>query len=141
MREPGFSIVVTALAALTLFYSVAFADQGDTLTDTVLKEDLRWVQYPSPCMDPNKPIDIKSKRHSIKNTRDGKRAIFEGQVEMKHGEITLTCDHLVIDFGDITGARKSIAASGYVVIYQNEQTTVARKVVYDCMKGTVTIEK
>jgi len=105
----------------------------------------------------NEPISIGAERLTFDT--DSKEYTAETNVEMRQGDVTLTCEHLVIVCGDGTGARsaegrgktlgkglenvtgiKRIAASGNVKIVFKERLTAARKIIYDCVKGTLVIE-
>jgi lipopolysaccharide export system protein LptA len=93
----------------------------------------------------DKPLDITSKRVNFKAIPNGKKVIFEENVKVKQGDVTLTCDRLVIVYGEKSGERtkklskalenasqmKSISASGNVKIVQNERMAVADKVFFD----------
>jgi lipopolysaccharide export system protein LptA len=106
----------------------------------------------------DQPMEITSKKLSAKNTPNGKEVTFEGNVEVKQGDVALTCDHLVIVYDEKTGAGtaekrvkklpkalenasqiKSITASGNVKIVQNERMAVAGKALYDNVKRTITL--
>jgi lipopolysaccharide export system protein LptA len=106
----------------------------------------------------DQPMEITSKKLSAKNTPNGKEVTFEGNVRVKQGDVTLTCDHLVIVYDEKTGAKKaekrvkklpkglenasqikSITASGNVKIVQNERMAVAGKALYDNVKRTITL--
>lgn len=113
-----------------------------------------------PGLDTNSLIDISSKKFAAKNIPGGKEASFEGNVRMTQGDTTLTCDQLVMVYSETskTGTAegsvkkfpkgmgngsplKRITASGNVKIVQTERMTVARKVICDIEKGTITIMK
>jgi lipopolysaccharide export system protein LptA len=106
----------------------------------------------------DQPIDITSKKVSFRNIPTGKEVTFEGNVKVKQGDVTLTCDHLVIVYDEKTGAKKaekrvkklpkglenasqikSITASGHVKIVQKERMAVAGKALYDNVKRTITL--
>ena len=89
---------------------------------------------------------------------NGKEATFEGNVKVNQGDVTLSCDQLVLVYDEKTGARtgegrvkklakklenvsqiKSITASGNVKIVQNERMAVAGKALYDNAKRTITL--
>jgi len=93
-----------------------------------------------------------------RNIPDGREFAFDGDVKMKQGDTTLTCDHLVIVYSESTktgtawgsgnkfregmenGSQiKCITASGNVMIVQKERTTVAGKIIYDNATDTITI--
>ena len=106
----------------------------------------------------DQPIDITSKKVSFRNIPTGKEVTFEGNVKVKQGDVTLTCDRLVIVYDQKQAARtgegrikklsrslenvsqiKSITASGSVKIVQNERMAVAGKALYDNVKRTITL--
>ncbi|MGB6064235.1 MAG: LptA/OstA family protein [Desulfomonilaceae bacterium] len=106
----------------------------------------------------DRPIDIKAKKATARMTPDGKALTFEGNVKVNQGNVTLTCDRLVVVYNDKTGritteesARKltkglenvsqikSITASGNVKIVQDERMAVAGKALYDNVKRTITL--
>lgn len=106
----------------------------------------------------DQPIDITSKKWTARNTPDGKESTFEGNVKVKQGDVTLTCDRLIILYDEKPKTRtgetkvktlpkglenvsqiKSITASGNVKIIQNERMAVAGKALYDNAKRTITL--
>lgn len=110
------------------------------------------------CLEKDQPFDITSNKFTSRPIPIGKEASFEGNVRLKQGGTTLTCDRLVILFDEKSRTRtgetgvktlskgvedvsqiKSITASGNVKIIQNERMTVARKVICDIENGTITI--
>jgi len=132
---------------------VGFLVLGCTLTAVGAGNDYLSVGKGS-----DQPIDITSKKFTAKNIPDGKESTFEGNVKVKQGDVTLTCDRLVILYDEKpktrTGDRgvktlpkglenvsqiKSITASGNVKIIQNERIAVAGKALYDSKKRTITL--
>jgi lipopolysaccharide export system protein LptA len=106
----------------------------------------------------DQPIDITSTKFTARNIANGKEATFEGNVKVNQGDVTLSCDQLVLVYDEKTGARtgdgrlkklakklenvsqiKSITASGNVKIVQNERMAVAGKALYDNAKRTITL--
>lgn len=106
------------------------------------------------------PLDITSKKFIARNIPDGLEATFEGNVKVRQGEMTLTCDKLTIDYdeekaGDsrenrskklprgleTAGTIKSITASGNVKFVQGDRMAVAGKAMYDNSKRTITLTK
>jgi len=99
----------------------------------------------------DQPIDISSKNVNAKNIPGGKEVAFEGNVKVKQGDVTLSCDRLVIVYDEKKGERtkklgrglentsqlKSILASGNVKIVQKERMAVADEALYDIMKRTI----
>jgi lipopolysaccharide export system protein LptA len=106
----------------------------------------------------DQPISVTSKKFSARNVPGGKEAVFEGEVKVRQGELTLTCDKLAIVYDEErakasadSGARhapkelqsvsgiKSIIASGNVKIVQNERMATAGKAEYDNLRRTITL--
>jgi lipopolysaccharide export system protein LptA len=106
----------------------------------------------------DQPIDITSTKFTARNIPNGKEATFEGNVKVNQGDVTLSCDQLVLVYDEKAGARtgegrvkklskklenvsqiKSITASGNVKIVQNERMAVAGKALYDNAKRTITL--
>ncbi|MGO9567065.1 MAG: LptA/OstA family protein [Desulfomonilaceae bacterium] len=106
----------------------------------------------------DQPIDITSTKFTARNIPNGKEATFEGNVKVNQGDVTLSCDQLVLVYDEKTGAGtgegrakklakklenvsqiKSITASGNVKIVQNERMAVAGKALYDNAKRTITL--
>lgn len=106
----------------------------------------------------DQPIDITSTKFTARNIPNGKEATFEGNVKVNQGDVTLSCDQLVLVYDERAGARtgegrlkklakklenvsqiKSITASGNVKIVQNERMAVAGKALYDNAKRTITL--
>jgi lipopolysaccharide export system protein LptA len=107
----------------------------------------------------NQPIDITSKNVNTKNIPGGKEVAFEGNVNMKQGDVTLSCDRLVIVYDEKTVDKtgegkvkklskgqenasqiKSITASGNVKIVQNERMAVADEALYDNVNRTIRLK-
>ncbi len=108
----------------------------------------------------DEPIDITSNKVTPRPIPGGSEASFEGKVRITQGGTTLTCDQLVMvstestKTGTAEGSVKKvpkgmgngshitrITASGNVKIVQKDRMTVARKVICDIEKGTITIMK
>lgn len=51
-------------------------------------------------MDSDQPIQITAKRSTGKNLPTGKELTFEGNVRVRQGQVTLTCDKLVMVFDE-----------------------------------------
>jgi len=104
------------------------------------------------------PIDVKAKKSTARNTSGGKEVTFDGNVKVTQGDLTLTCDKLVIlyneqhkssgseppakrlakDLQTISGVR-SVTATGNVKITQDERMAVAGKALFDNAKRTITL--
>ncbi len=71
--------------------------------------------------DSQEPFEIASKKFTSRNIRAGRQGIFEGDVKVKRGDVTLTCDKLVMVFHDKKKGNgfQSISASGNVLIVRN----------------------
>lgn len=104
------------------------------------------------------PIDIESRQSATKNILGGDIASFEGNVKVKQGDVSLTCDRLVIVYDGNTGDKtaqsrieklhlgmqdadriEDITASGNVKIVQNDWIAMAGKALYDNAKRTITL--
>lgn len=114
--------------------------------------------YLSLAQGSDQPINITSKRFVARNIPGGKEVLFERDVKVKQGDLTMTCDKLLIvyeeqngkqetqsnskklpkDLQTISGIR-SITASGNVKIVQNERMATAGKAQYDNRKRTITL--
>jgi lipopolysaccharide export system protein LptA len=102
----------------------------------------------------NQPIQVTSKKSTGKNLPTGKELTFEGGVRVRQGQVTLTCDKLVVIFEEdkngkdrakkvpadlqVSGLR-SMTASGNVKVVQNERMAVAGKALFDNLKRTITL--
>jgi len=102
----------------------------------------------------NQPIQVTSKKSTGKNLPTGKELTFEGGVRVRQGQVTLTCDKLVVSFDEektgkdgaskqpadlqVSGLR-SMTASGNVKVVQNERMAVAGKALFDNAKRTITL--
>jgi len=104
------------------------------------------------------PIDVKAKKSTARNTSGGKEVTFDGNVKVTQGDLTLTCDKLIIlyneqhkssgteapakrlakDLQTISGVR-SVTATGNVKITQDERMAVAGKALFDNAKRTITL--
>jgi lipopolysaccharide export system protein LptA len=107
----------------------------------------------------DQPIDITSKNMNAKNIPGGKEVAFQGNVGVKQGDVTLSCDRLVIVYDEKTVDKtgegkvkklskgqenvsqiKSITASGNVKIVQNERMAVADEALYDNVNRTIRLK-
>jgi lipopolysaccharide transport protein LptA len=108
----------------------------------------------------DQPIDIKSKKVTVRNTPNGSETVFEGTVRVKQADVIMNCDRLVVTRDDkkVPGAAdkstkrsskepatlsdiRSITASGNVKIGQEERTALAGKAVFDNVKRTITLSE
>jgi lipopolysaccharide export system protein LptA len=107
----------------------------------------------------DQPIDITSTKFTARNIANGKEATFKGSVKVKQGDVTLSCDRLVIVYDEKTVEKtgegkvkklskgqknvsqiKSITASGNVKIVQNERMAIANEALYDNLKGIIRLK-
>jgi lipopolysaccharide export system protein LptA len=104
----------------------------------------------------DRPIEITSRKLNIKFGKGSAEATYDGTVKVKQGDVTMTCDRLVIDY-DVKDAKpgqdsrnpkltadmqtvsnmRSITASGNVKIVQGDRMAVAGKAVFDNHKRTI----
>jgi lipopolysaccharide export system protein LptA len=106
----------------------------------------------------DEPIDVKAKKSTARNVSGGKEVTFDGDVRVTQGDLTLTCDKLVVLYdeqrksGGPNGLAKrlpkelqtmsqikSITAVGNVKIAQEERMAVAGKALFDNAKRTITL--
>jgi lipopolysaccharide export system protein LptA len=127
---------------------------GFLILGWVLTEALAANEYLGLGKGSDQPIDITSTKFTAKNIANGKEATFEGNVKVNQGDVTLSCDQLVLVYDEKEGTSKarrlskklenvsqikSITASGNVKIVQNERMAVAGKALYDNAKRTITL--
>jgi lipopolysaccharide export system protein LptA len=106
------------------------------------------------------PVQITTRKLRVKYAEGLKMAICEGNVEVKQGDVTLTCERLVIE-SDTKGAKqsrdsrgtpkqlpvdlqkgsemKSITAEGNVKLVQGQTRALAGKAVFDNVNRTITL--
>ena len=139
-----FGIVSAAIAILGIVFSLAVAQN----------------EQKNLSQNSDEPLDITSKRFMARNIPDGLEATFEGNVKVRQGEMTLSCDRLSIDYDEekavdnrenlikklpkglqTSGKIKSITASGNVKFVQGDRMAVAGKAIYDNGKRTITLTK
>ncbi|MBI5250762.1 MAG: hypothetical protein HY912_14825 [Desulfomonile tiedjei] len=109
----------------------------------------------------DQPIDINAKKVTAKKTQNGQEITFEGNVTAKQGNVTLTCDRLIVLYDqkkkngsepqdrpkknpkDLQGSSvfKSAIASGNVKVVQNELMAVAGKALFESAKKTITLSE
>jgi lipopolysaccharide export system protein LptA len=113
-----------------------------------------------PSVQPSdEPLDITSKKFTARNIPEGLEATFEGNVKVRQGDMTLTCDKLIIDYDEekveprenrskklvrglqASGKIRAITALGNVKFMQGERIAVAGKAVYENSKRTITLTK
>jgi len=108
----------------------------------------------------DKPIEITATKFSVKKLPEGTEGTFEGSVKVQQGDLTMTCDRLVIvyDQKNGNGAKttngrlknlpkelqsasqiRSITASGNVKLAQNDRIATAEKALFDSAKRTITL--
>jgi lipopolysaccharide export system protein LptA len=106
----------------------------------------------------DKPIKISSKRFTAKNIPGGKEAVFDGKVRVTQGDLTLTCDRMVIVYDEDKAKRlksskgtripkelqtvsgiRSITGSGNVKLVQQDRAAAAEKMEFDNRKRTITL--
>jgi len=104
----------------------------------------------------DKPLRITAKKAPVKLVPGGGEVTFEGLVRVQQGDVTMTCDKLVVVFDDEKGGSKdqakklainlqtassirSITASGNVALMQSERKVLAGKAFYDKNKRTITL--
>jgi len=107
----------------------------------------------------DQPMEITSTNFTAMNIPNGKEATFKGNVKVKQGDVTLSCDRLVIVYDEKTVDKtgegkvrklskgqknvsqiKSITASGNVKIIQNERMAVADEALYDNVERTIRLK-
>ncbi len=106
----------------------------------------------------DQPNDLAAKKATARNTAAGKEVTYDGNVRVTQGDLTLTCDKLIVlydeqrkgggnnnlskklpkDLQTISGI-KSITATGNVKIAQEERMSVAGKALFDNAKRTITL--
>ncbi len=106
----------------------------------------------------DQPIEITSKRFSVKSVPGGTEGTFDGNVKVQQGDLTLTCDRLAVVYDQKNGNKepgsrfknlpkemqgaskiKSITASGNVKLVQGDRTALADKALFDNAKRTITL--
>lgn len=101
---------------------------------------------------PGQPIEVTAGTLSIKFGKGSARAQYQGNVTVKQGDVTMTCERLVVDY-DVKGtdprnpkltrdmqtvsSMRSITASGNVKIVQGDRRAEAGKAVFDNSVRTV----
>lgn len=107
---------------------------------------------------PDRPMDISADQGGGRRVPGGWESSFRGNVKVLQGDLTLTCDRLMVvneeerakneqnnhakgrqgSSGRTTDI-KSITAEGHVKIVQGNRTVLAGKAVYDSAKKTITL--
>jgi len=104
------------------------------------------------------PIEITAKQTIVKTVAGGTETIFEGNVKVQQGDLTLTCDRLSLVYNQKDDNKshesrlkrlpkqlkeaskiKSITASGNVKLAQGDRTALADKALFDNAKRTITL--
>jgi lipopolysaccharide export system protein LptA len=101
------------------------------------------------------PIEVTSRRLSMKFGKGKAQATYESNVKVRQGDVTMSCDRLVIDYEmkdseSTQGKRdpkltkdvalsnlKTITATGNVKIVQGDRMATAGKAVFDNKKRTI----
>jgi lipopolysaccharide export system protein LptA len=108
------------------------------------------------------PVEITTSKVVVKYAGNVRMAVCEGPVKVEQGDVTLTCDKLVIE-SDAKGAKqgrenrgsakqlpvdlqngsdmKSITASGNVKVLQGDRMALAGKAVFDNVKRIITLSE
>lgn len=105
-------------------------------------------------------INISAEKGSARRTPAGYESVFRGSVKVQQGNVTLTCDRLVVEYEDKKNRNgkqpskndpvgnipadtdiKSIVAAGNVKIVQGERMAFAGKAVYDNSARTITLSE
>jgi lipopolysaccharide export system protein LptA len=105
----------------------------------------------------DQPIKMTAKKITRLKLPQGEELTFEGNVRVRQGQVTLTCDRLVAAYdnekhGGQDRARKmpsevsvnsirSMTASGNVKLVQDERMAVAGKALFDNVKRTITLSE
>lgn len=142
----------SCLIALGLF--VFLVMHGGPVWSQSEKGVLTFMQGPG---EPTDTIHISSAKGRGRRLPNGYEATFSGKVKVQQGDMTLTCDRLVIIYeqkkkprdrkgnpkapADLQDASniKSITAIGHVKIVQQQTRATAGKAVYDAAKRTITL--
>jgi lipopolysaccharide export system protein LptA len=139
-------------------HTVAYLVAALVLCTAATAPAIAQSDYLSLAQGSDQPINITSKRFVARNIPGGKEVLFERDVKVKQGDLTMTCDKLLIvydeqkakhdtqsngkklpkDLQTISGIR-SITASGNVKIVQNERMATAGRAEYDNRKRTITL--
>lgn len=108
----------------------------------------------------DKRIEIRSDTATAEMVRSGRKVVFDGNVRVSQGDLTLTCDRLVgiwkeksksarkrtrkpttrIPVGDLQDL-KSLTCTGNVKLVQGDRMAIAGMAVYDHEKRTIILEK
>ncbi len=104
----------------------------------------------------DRPIEITARKLNTKFGKGSAVATYDGNVKVKQGDVTMSCDRLVIDYNvkdakqgqdtrnpkmtpdmQTVNNMKSITATGNVKIVQGDRMAVAGKAVFDNHKRTI----
>lgn len=107
----------------------------------------------------DQPIEITARRLSMKFGKDSAQATYDGNVKVKQGDVTMSCDRLVVDYEmkqnrsgqekrdpkltkDVALSNlKTITATGNVKIVQGDRMATAGKAVFDNKKRTIELDE
>jgi lipopolysaccharide export system protein LptA len=108
----------------------------------------------------DQPIDIQSRKLNCKMKSGSVDCVYDGNVRVKQGDVTMTCDRLAIVYEnkedrtaqdpkggviphDLKTIRniKSITASGNVKIVQGDRVAIAGTALFDNGKQTITLSE
>lgn len=105
----------------------------------------------------DQPIKISAVQGGVRRIPRGWESSYRGNVKVLQGDLTLTCDRLVVVYEErgknekgshVEGRQgnlgrttdiKSITAEGHVKIVQDDRTALAGKAVYDNAQRTITL--
>lgn len=112
----------------------------------------------NPARNSEQPLDITAKKFTARNVTEGLEATFDGNVKVRQGDMTLSCDRLLIVYDETAdqaakgnrikrfpadiqaaGKIKTITALGNVKFVQGDRMAVAGKGLYDNAKRTITL--
>lgn len=141
-----------AIAPLTVVMLLALCVTG---TWAVSKEGALTLTRNS-----EQQINIEAKKGSLRSVPGGWESVFEKEVKVQQGDVTLTCDRLTAEYEEKKGRNdsqerkknpvasaptnadlKTITASGNVKIVQGDRRVFAEKAVYDNAARTITLSE
>lgn len=124
------------------------------LAITVITAAAEELNLKSTGLGSDEPISLDSRKALARNLPDGVEFTFDGNVQLRQGTLTLTCDKLVIVYDEklskasnpngklpkdlqTVEAIRSMVAVGNVKFVQGERTATAGKAVFDNVKRTL----